>query len=144
MFFPESLFLLSSRDQQVTWLDPLIRRISATIAAGTVEAFEEVPVDRALIVQSLAMHALPGAAQNIENMAIALTPPGNGARIFVTVDRTTRAVNLQAALNWTGSIIVPPGWNVTVSGGFGAAAVANSVVLDIIGMLIPIGNVQRI
>jgi len=65
VFFPEGLFTLSQRDQQVTWLDPGMYgfpglRSVAIAADGSVS--QQVPDGRCLLLQSVVALFQRGAA----------------------------------------------------------------------------------
>jgi len=143
-FFPEFLFQLSSRDQQVTWLDPFSQRIIVSALSLGVEAdAARVPLGKVLLLQSVAAQADPGAGQLVNSVVISLRPQPNGPPVNLAAIGST-AVDLLQFLNWSGSIIVPSEWLITANSSFNAAVAANQTVLDVIGMLIPVGNIQRV
>lgn len=148
MFFPEFLFQISQRDRQVTWLDPVFDSLAVSAANVLVESsIDPHPTDdRAFILQSAIARGDAGAAQTCDSLAIAIQREEGGDfyRLALTGNATAIAAGSIVALNWSGSVIVPPGWNIKARGNFNAGANANQVDLDIVGMLIPIGNIQRI
>jgi hypothetical protein len=77
VFFPEFLYQLSGRDQQVTWLDPSFSAVgdSALNVFVTVDALT-VPSDRVLVLQSVVGMAEPGAGQNVTDIRLQLFAPG--------------------------------------------------------------------
>lgn len=145
MFFPEFLYQLSQRDSQVTWLDPVIERIQTTAAAATVEAQFTVPEARALILQSALVTGSPGAGQAVNAMTLSLIPPNQvGPVRALKFNDTNNALNFVAAIDWQGSMILPPSWIVNANVGYDAAVAANTTTLHVFGILVPIGNVQRV
>lgn len=145
MFFPEFLYQLSARDQQVTWLDPRIARGDTLLAAAAVTAVAiTVPTGLVLVLQNASLEADPGAAQNVTESFFELLTPDAATGVRITQDRTALAANVIGHLNWSGSILVPPNWQVRGAANFNAAAAANRVIADCIGILLPVGNIQRV
>lgn len=144
--FPELLYQLSARDQQVTWLDPFIRRVSVVLAAAQVEATLEVPDGQVLILQSGCVAAIPGGAQTGNTGELGLRPRGVSAGNQIDLSNALEASLAGSArhLEWSGSVIVPPEWNVVGLVNYSAGAVANETILMIVGILVPVGNIQRI
>lgn len=147
MIFPELLYQLSPRDQQVTWLDPVIRRVTTTQAALTVNALDEVvPTGRAFLLTNATLFADPGAGQNIDDIGlnIAVLNPGAGVAVRIATRSGAAGADLLAILNWTGQILIPAGWQLQGSAHFNALGAANEIRFDLMGILIPIGNIQRV
>lgn len=144
MFFPESLYLLSQRDQQVSWLDPVLFRNEAAIAAVDLGLNFTVPNGRALILQNVLVYAIGGGAQTVTAMEIALQLPGAGVGSFVYLTAREPVGAAVAQLQWQGSVIVPEKWQVAGNASFSAGAVANTIVTGTTGVLVPIGNMQRL
>ena len=143
-FFPELLYQLSARDQQVSWLDPIVRTVSSSALSVTINARLQVPIGQVLLLQSAVSQLTPGAAQSILNNAITIIDPTISIAIALAVDLVAGPANVAKGLNWSGSIIVPPQWFIASTGSFSAAAVANVGQIDAVGLLIPVGNVQRV
>jgi hypothetical protein len=145
VFFPEFLYQLSGRDQQVTWLDPSFSAVgnSALNVFVTVDALT-VPSDRVLVLQSVVGMAEPGAGQNVTDIRLQLFAPGAQFAAVISRDPVDKAANIPAILNWSGSLIVPPLWRVLLAGSFNAGAVANAVTIWTAGILIPPANIQRV
>jgi hypothetical protein len=147
MFFPEFLFQLSARDQQVTWLDPFAGDIVDTAAAVSVTSTGfTVPNARAFLLQSASAVANPGAAQAVTSIVVSVIRPDpdtTGARLSER-DSAAAAANTSKTANWAGSILVPPGWRVIATANFDAGVAVNNLRLGIVGLFIPIGNIQRI
>jgi hypothetical protein len=145
MFFPESLYLLSSKDQQVTWLDPVYVRQVQTVALASIVEDYTIPQGQVLLLQHAGMQTAPGAAQNNTGQALVVKPTV-ATQPQVILDQTLAA--LAAGVNgwfyWNGTILVPPTWSVRASATFNAGAAANTVILFLVGMLIPVGNLQRV
>lgn len=142
MFFPEFLYQLSARDQQITWLDPVIRNLDVSVAAVVVNADAFLANDRALILTNAVVNAFAGAAQTSDNTSLFLIPPGSSISIGLRGERPAAAANV--ILNWVGQVLVPPGWTLRGAAAFNAGVAANRVVFDFAGMLIPVGNIQRV
>lgn len=144
MFFPEALFLLSARDQQVTWIDPVITRIDLTLAALSVNVVFTVPLGRVLILQHCESNADPGAAQNVVLQQIHVQHPSGAPQARLKRNDVPGAADATMHLDWQGSILVPERWEVRSVADFNALVAANSTQLTVIGALIPIGNIQRL
>lgn len=145
MFFPELLYQLSARDQQVTWLDPQLSRVQASNAATSVGInWLEVPVGRALVLTNLQLRGSPGLAQACTRLIAEMTPRGGGTTVNIANDDFAAVANLAQNVNWSGEIIIPADWIISVAASFDAGAAANSIDISGAGILIPLGNVQRI
>lgn len=145
MFVPEFLYRLSQRDEQVTWLDPRLFDEVAAVAAASVTVQDVVPEGRVLLLQSACATQTPGAGQNITRLTLQVVGQvANAPAVLLATDSTIGAANDQSDINWSGSIIVPPGWTVRGSGAFSAGVAVNNVRLSYAGVLIPVANVQRV
>jgi hypothetical protein len=147
VLFPEFLFQLSARDQQVTWLDPLITDQVVSAALTTVDALIRVPDGRCLILTTAVTSVDPGAGQNFTAITLALLAPGPVATanvVEIAENRTPGAADANFALAWSGAVLVPPGWAVLARNVFNSGVAANVTRLNITGMLIPVGNIQRV
>lgn len=145
-FFPELLYQLSARDQQVTWLDPFIRRAETNLAAVQVEATLQIPDGLVLMLQSAVISSVPGGAQVAQSGELGLRPVGvaAGNQIDLSGDMRANLAGSGVHLEWSGAVVVPPGWTVVGLTNFSAGAVANLVILMVVGILAPVGNIQRI
>jgi hypothetical protein len=143
VLFPEYLYQLSARDQQVTWLDPLITVVTQSTAGTAVTATYTVPNDRALILQAAVLVILAGAAQTSNEAYLGASRLATGA-IFRFANSVYAAALQPDPLEFSGSLVIPAQWNVTGTAGFNAGVAANIVSLNIFGILIPIANIQRI
>lgn len=144
MFFPEFLYQLSARDQQVTWLDPQLGTVVTSTAATSVSSSLTVPDARLLVVTALNLEAAPGLAQNITQMFLGFFNVATNVLASLTEDLVAKGANAASSIDWQGEIVLPPGWGIRATGSFNAAAAANQVILTVAGILIPIGNVQRV
>lgn len=149
MFFPESLYLLSGRDQQVTWVEPVFAKIDQTLLVADIQLNYVVPDGRALILQSVHVFGGGGGAQNCTYIEIAVDLPGSPATYTYLSSNYPGSPGAVAVQNtrtqaWSGSILLPEKWRVAGAAGFSAAAIANQVVHSVVGLLVPIGNVQRV
>lgn len=145
MFFPESLYALSPRDEQVTWLDPRLATVTSAVASVSVSATDAVPDGRVLMLQSAVAQSAPGAAQFATRLTIQVVGPVNNVpAVLLKTDSVAKAANATSELSWEGSIIVPPGWTVRASCAYNAGAAVNTVVLNYCGILLPVANIQRV
>lgn len=146
MFFPESLYLLSSRDQQVTWLDPVFNRQTLTSnSAGISTPNYTVPESRALILQNVSSFGTPGAATQCTSLDMrAQGPDGQDMTISIGFPSAAPPVLQSLVWNWNGSLLIPPRWNIYTRASFTGAAAANTAAQTLIGVLIPVANIQRV
>lgn len=144
-FFPEFLYKLSDRDQEVTWLDPVVVHSDVSAAVAVIQsAVYTVPGDRMLILQNVSMLANPAAGRAVIDLNFALQPPPPETTTYRVVQEFwTVAADVNRGLNWSGSILVPPLWRVSAIAVIDGAA-GGQIVHDIFGILIPKGNVQRV
>lgn len=146
MLFPEFLFQLSARDQQVTWLDPLLTLVSFSALTVTVAASFVVPDGKALILTSACGEALPDVTQLVTRIGLTTLPPtapaGSG-RLFAGANFSAGA-GIQGTVNFSGAMIIPPQWTIRATGIFNSGVAANTTLLHLHGVLIPIGNIQRV
>jgi len=141
--WPEQLYVLSQRDLQVTWLDPIIRELSASIASPNVNTpILTVPQDRYLILLHCLLHVRPGAGQANSETRINANPPIQGAAIQLLAIGTRANDVREFAHAWPG-LLLPPNWSLQGSGNFSAGVAANLVAVSIFGILVPAGNIQR-
>lgn len=156
MFFPEGLYTLSARDQQVTWLDPgmygeasgIPGPLYSNTIAGDGSVSQQVPEGRALILQHVLANFQPGpiaAPVQVSTLRrILVRPPNAGTtEVWLKEERNALAAGVALSLDWQGSLLVPPRWFVQAYAEYNGG-VANELTLNIGGMLIPIGNVQRL
>lgn len=145
MFFPEFLYQLSGRDQQVSWLDPVAFFIQDAQLATTVSVLFTVPTESVLVLQHAFAQYSPAGAQTANIKKLELLPPVTTVpELRLDEDRVTGGAGVTQKLSWQGSIIVPATWRVRAHSTFSAAGVANTVNLTILGILLPIGNIQRV
>ena len=147
MFFPEQLYLLSQKDQQVSWLEPLVLRDSFTDVGDPItRLLYRVPQGRVLLLQNLAARADAGAAQNILNLTFDAVPLWSANPIIIkSGDARQSALGTpNAAIDWSGSILIPAQYTLRLTADWSAAAVANSLDIGVMGLLIPQGNLQTI
>ena len=145
MFAPEFLYKLSPRDEQVTWLDPLWQRTSQGTAAVSVSSPAiVVPDGRLFLLQHVFSFALGGGAQTTTYHELILQNPDLVTDMYLDINPNTGVAGGSTLIRWDGSVWVPPRWRLFAKGTFSAGAVINTVTLTAHGVLIPIGNVQRV
>jgi len=144
VLFPEFLYQLSARDQQVTWLDPVIARPETIDAAAFNVARFAVPDGRMLVVANVCLHSFTAGVTTISLMRLTLFPPA-GAGVMDLAIRTPVAGLTADVLNLNGlEVLVPAQWIVEARTTFSAGAAGNTTRLNLAGILLPIANVQRI
>jgi hypothetical protein len=143
--FPEFLYQLSSRDQQVTWLDPVFFRATEGTAGLTPSTAPfRVPLGKVLMLTNVNITGIPGAGQAVTRMfAVIISPAGTAQRSIMSF-RTVLAADIESHHNWSGEIIVPSEWRLQAIGNFNLAVAVNEVTFDFCGILLPVGNVQRV
>lgn len=144
MFFPEALYLLSQRDQQVTWLDPVVFDSNQSLAQVNVTAAYTVPTGRILILQNVSVEFAAGAGQTVTWGGAVIRPVPTPSPYGILMAEYFAAGAVKVTVNWSGSIIVPSGWLVQSDAIFNAGANPNYAALAMHGILIPVGNVQRL
>lgn len=145
MFFPEFLYQLSERDLKVTWLDPIIRRLTNSQAAATVNNDFEIPDAQAFMLQGFTLQGNPGAAQFVSQLFVAAFVTGTATpMILLKQDDVDAGANEIKNMDWQGSLIIPPSWSIRGSATFNAGVAANECTLGLFGILIPVGNIQRV
>ena len=143
-FWPEALYQLAARDHQITWLDPVLFHTFTAAAATTVEAKFTVPAGRMLLLQSATVEAVSGAAQTVSYLAVVAIPPVGGVPFVALAGEWTTGAPAKRFVNWSGSVVIAPGWIIDGTADYSAGAAANTTGLAIAGLLIPVGNIQRI
>ena len=146
----EFLYELTPRDMQQSWLDPVIITSNGLTAASVVTASYEVPVGRCLLLRSSVANADAGGAQTVDRVTLELLPPDESNIAIAISEKISSNVGTSATskvsmnTEWSGEVVVPQEWTVRARGNFSAAVSANSIELHVVGLLIPIGNIQRI
>lgn len=145
-FFPESLFVLSERDHQVTWLDPLFAQINPAGAAVTSfsEVIYTVPNDRSLLLQGAFIGSNPGAGQIGTSCILMVRTPNASLDYRLAANYTRQGADVNMALNWSGSLLIPSGWRIAAVAEFDAGVAVNAISADVLGLLLPNGNIQRV
>jgi hypothetical protein len=143
VIFPEYLYKLSSRDQQVTWLDPRFDALSVAAAAASVQSTLRVPDGRVLVLSAAVVDAIAGAAQTLDRIVLFCEPP-DPSTISFRISGGIFAASVEQFVTWTGQLVIPPNWKVAATARFNAGVAANTVALSLAGILIPVGNIQRV
>lgn len=153
MLFPEALYELSARDRQVTWLDPGMfgfPQLRSTAVGVNGSVSQQVPDGRVLLLFHACAFFDPAAAGTSTLRRLLIRPPvALTQEIWLRESRdiqwpaSSNPANQNYELTFSGSLAVPPLWFVQAYGEFSAAA-GNEIALNIAGMLIPAGNIQRV
>lgn len=144
MFFPEYLYQLSPRDQQVTWLDPVVRRVTTTGTAISLSALFTVPNDRAMILQSVVGLATPTAGETTAETRLFVRSVDTAIEVRLKGDASGGPALTNEWIDWQGSILLPPSHVVGAGAVFSAAVASKTVQLELCGILIPVANIQRV
>jgi len=147
MIFPEFLYQLSERDQQTTWLDPVVSFVRVAGGLTVLTSTFTVPVGRMLLLTSACVFGLPGAGQSCNGVRVEVRP--RDAALAVVIARWVPVtlpspVTNPITINFSGQVIVPADWTVVSLGDFTFAAANNTLDASLTGILLPIGNVQRV
>jgi len=138
------LYRLRTEEAQDRPITPVLLDRNAAAAAILVTPVAlVVPADRIFILTSAMVLAIPDAAQTIVAVTVELISAANANSIAVCQDRPNLAAGFDSSINFSGMVLVPPGWTVRGRGDFNAAAAANTVFVEITGYTTPVGNVDR-
>jgi hypothetical protein len=144
VFFPEFLYQLLGRDQQIDWLQVEIAFKTTAAAAAFIETpIYIVPPERHLILQLATVRVFAGAAQTSTRFEVLGRAPGGAAATARFLARDYAAVQTRFD-ELACSIVVPNRWQIVASGFFNAGVAVNTLDLTLFGMLIPAGNISRI
>lgn len=148
MRFPEFLYQLSARDQQVTWLDPFFSNAESTGAAAALSANITPDRQRTFILSSLSANAFVTGAATVAALLLLAVPPQGNPQFAIAQTSSAYtgggAAGTQLQLNWSGELIIPPGWILRATALYSAAVAGNEVEMTAGGILIPAGNIQRV
>lgn len=146
MFAPEVLYRLEARDLEVSQLDPLFAQINpaAALLATLSDVVYTVPTDRVLVLQSAWLGLNPGAAQIATGALIMVRAAGTNLDFRLAGNYTRQGADVNMVAQWSGSLLIPPGWMIAAVSTFDAGANANAHSADVHGVLIPKANVQRV
>jgi hypothetical protein len=142
--FPEQLYELSARDRQVTWLDPFYQRATQAAAAVNLSlVWGQVPEGRVLFLQSLAVRVIPAAPLIANSGWAGVQVPGASVVAHILTGMPFTTPPTPSVFMWQGSILVPPRWQFEASVDFSGVG-AHVIEGFAIGVLVPIGNIQRV
>lgn len=148
MLVPEQLIRLSARDQQVTWLDPLIISVGLSQAIIDIAVDSaQVPLGRMFILSHASMDITPGGGAQVFTQQIRLHsgPPPN-LLPFVTLKQQLSNVPLagdEGSLDWDGHVYLMPGQFLRARATLSSGVPVHTINLQAWGILVPIANVQR-
>lgn len=149
------LYQLTPRDSASEFLQVFTYRIQSLVLAANVDADFVIPDEHMLLLQGYTVSLVPGGAQSVRGgLLLFVEKQGgtnfrtigtlknvsgtNGAAGILSVINT--GAGLAAAFDGNPQIYLPPGGTIKARGSFDAGAAANSVVLDLFGILMPKGN----
>lgn len=141
--WPELLYVLSQRDLQITWLDPIIRTELGSAAAVNVETGTFfVPLDRAMLLLHCALRINPGAGLNVVSAFLNVHAPFGPGVPLLHIGRL--AADVSEGVHASPQVVLPPNWEIEGKATFSGTLNANVVEISIAGILIPPGNIQRV
>lgn len=145
--FPEFLYTLSQRDEQITALEIVSARSNtfsgAATALQTLSGIYTVPNDRVLSLSSMVIQGQAGAGQVFQNAIGFILLPNAASTQFQYLGtqkpNTTPGQNgfIQALDN---TVLIGPGCRIFAQAVFDLGTVSNSVTYFIQGILFPRGN----
>lgn len=137
------LYDLSSKDRQVTWLEPFADQQAISSMNVTITVVSTVPAGRALVLHHAFLRGTPPAPTTSTLLQLsAFSSPGN--RITrLKFEGTAGAAGIIRTIDWQGFLLLPPGSTITGVADFSSAATLNAAELCVAGVLIPVGNIQR-
>lgn len=143
MLFPHWLYQLTPRDDQSTGPEIFNGRARTSLAAAAIDGVGfVVPRDRVCILASLSGFVNPGGAQTITAFEVYLSLAGAAPPDVADPRWMEQLFGLPNASfsEWNNYQMVGPGQGVFARAAFSAGAVANELVLNWNGVLIPRGN----
>lgn len=150
MRWPELLYLPAPADVAKSIVAPeRVAHLRSNAALFIARSFlwGPVPKDRALILAHMAANSIAGAGQTADRIELNITretPPGSGVYIVVCRLKVQEGSGgLRLTTDWQGEVIVMGGDLVRATGDFNAAAVNNTFVASMAGVLVPRANIQE-
>lgn len=145
MILPEVVYRLNDRDLAGQLIELVNLNESQSVASPSLQnaLWYTVPLDKILVVQSIRISAVPGAAQTFNNVAVmhnrnsALTE----GYVFHRSFHQAAAVQVQDTHSPGCGYIVPSGNYLRFLFSFTGGAVANGCSISLSALLIPRGNV---
>jgi hypothetical protein len=141
----EFLYQIRDRDEQLTWLEPVLLYESVDLANVLVTAITDIVPERNLLyLTSAVVRAVAGGAQAVSSVYLQAVGPDGISRIihFVTTAGLIAAPASYAA-NFSGALYVPPGWYLSGAGVLNPRAAANTVQHTVTRQIHPLGNLGR-
>lgn len=146
MRFSERLYAIPGAGNVQPWASYWQRngRTSATstaAAASVRNTFES----RYILLTSACVIAQPGAGQNFTQIQIDLLGADNSVPTppwLLKFTGTAGAANVVGSIDWSGEMIVLPGWSIRGNAEYNAGANANITTVAFYGYTLPIGTLQ--
>lgn len=147
MIFPEQLYRLLASDEQVRWLDPFMEAETLQQAAVLITTPQiVVPARRALIIYSVEGRADPDPVAIANFVQVDIFTASGGASHPLLSNAIPEAVaGRDKHLEFHGGpLVLSAGMRIQTQAVFSAAAAANRALVRVYGLLIPLGNVERL
>lgn len=144
--FPDFLYRLTPRDEQVTPLEIVSNRLYGAAIASVIASsgVYVVPTGKILVLSSFWVQTIAGAAQTALHSSVIIQPNnslGNAAEIWgAGISGASAAASTTTQGNSPSEIYLPQGCAIYASAAFSAGAAANTCNFSFVGVLIPRGN----
>jgi len=145
----ERLYQLNARDEQARWLIPFFRRVAPAAAAlETIDVPLTVPANYCLLLKNTLVEVVSGGAQTLSTMLLFMTlrPPDVYVLDGFPNGGPAEVPGAFGELFFPRSyhdILVPPDTIITTRGNWSAGVAVNFIALNVVGVLIPAGNITR-
>lgn len=134
-------------DEPMQWLVPHFTQdqvSAAQLSVGAPNLGRRIPEHQALLLDTWCIDATPGVGQFVVSLTLELVNTTVLQQIVLAQDRTPGAVNAFKTLQATGAgLLIPAGSIILARAVFNAAGVANVVTLNLAGVRVPLGNINR-
>lgn len=150
------LYALTARDSQSPLLESHAEEMTVTAANATVDVRHTVEPGFIYLLKNCYARATPGAAQSVSRLILTMDDQsGNGTILSESLGNSAGtgsgpligfasfAAGLSVALDKQFTdILIAPGWSVRARGIFTAGVNPNSVMLDLVAIRLPRGNIS--
>lgn len=129
------------------WLTPHFTQdqtSAAQLSVGAPNLGRRIAEHQALLLHSFCIDATPGAAQFVTGMFLELVNVNVLQQVVIAQDRIAGGANVTKTLQAVGcDLVIPAGSIILARCTFNAAAAANVVTLNLCGLRVPLGNINR-